>query len=233
LASQSLAGQLRLKRSEMMMGELEAVALRLFAERGFDVTVEEIASAAQVSVRTFYRYFPTKEDVLQLRIERRSALLRDALASRPDDEAPLHSIRVALAEVVSAEDPEHVRRWIAVIAATPSVLKGVLGGIQLKSQRVMAEFFGARLDLPADDVVPTMLAAAVGGVIMAGQTRWFVHGGDLVSAITDGLEVLERGIGADPGARFVDKPRLKSPRGAKPLPRPERRRSATGARASG
>jgi TetR/AcrR family transcriptional regulator, regulator of mycofactocin system len=180
-------------------------------------------------VRTFYRYFPTKEDVLQLRIERRSAHLRDALASRPVDEPPLHSIRVALEEVVAAEDQEHVRRWIAVIAATPSVVKGVLGGIQLKSHRVMAEFFGTRLDLPADDVVPTMLAAAVGGVIMAAQTRWFMNGGDLASAIADGLEVLERGIGADPKARFVDGSKFKSPRGTKPRQRQPRRRSATGA----
>ena len=41
--------------------------------------------------------------------------------------------------MVSAEDPELVRRWTAVIAASPNVVKGVLGGIQLKSHRVIAE----------------------------------------------------------------------------------------------
>ncbi len=64
LATQSLARQLRVKRSEMMVSELEAVALRLFEQRGFDITVEGIASEAQISVRTFYRYFPAKDDVL-------------------------------------------------------------------------------------------------------------------------------------------------------------------------
>jgi TetR/AcrR family transcriptional regulator, regulator of mycofactocin system len=77
-------------------------------------------------------------------------------------------------------------------------LKGVLGGIQLKGHRVMAEFFGARLGVPSDALVPTMLAAAVGGVIQAAQTQWYLRGGDLASAISDGLEVLERGIGGDP-----------------------------------
>ena len=96
----------------MMLSELEAVALRLFEERGFEITVEEIASEAQISARTFYRYFPAKDDVLQLQIERRSAGMEAALAARPADEPPLHSLRVALADVVSAEDQELVRRWI-------------------------------------------------------------------------------------------------------------------------
>jgi AcrR family transcriptional regulator len=199
VAGQSLAAQLRAKRSEMMIAELEAVALRLFEERGFDeVTVEEIATEAHISVRTFYRYFPAKEDVLQVKIDRRSQALRVALSERPPDEPPLRSVRLALAEVVSREDTTLLRSWIAVIASTPSVVKAVLGGIQLKSQPVMAEFLGSRLGVAGDSVVPTMLAAAAGGVIQAAQTRWFFHGGDLAETLSEGLEVLERGIGSDP-----------------------------------
>ena len=199
--TESLALQLRAKRSEMMASELEAVALRLFEERGFaEVTVEEIASEAHISVRTFYRYFAAKEDVLQLQIDRRSEALRAALSARPVDEVPLHSLRMAWQDVVSAEDTVLVRRWVTVVAATPSVVKGVLGGIQLKSQRVIAEFFGDRLGLPDDDLVPTMLAAAAGGVIQAAQTRWYFQGGDLATAFSDALDVLERGVGTDPKA---------------------------------
>jgi AcrR family transcriptional regulator len=197
-SSPSLARQLRTKRSEMMISELEAVALRLFEARGFDITVDEIAAEAQISVRTFYRYFPAKDDVLQVRIDRRTDALRIALAARPADEPPLHSLRVALEAVVSAEDPEVRRRWTAVVAATPTALRGVLGGIQMKSHRVMAEFFAGRLGVSDDALVPTMLAAAVGGVIQAAQTHWFFRGGDLAAAISEGLAVLERGIGTDP-----------------------------------
>ena len=199
MATESLAAQMRAKRSELMISELEGVALGLFEERGFEsVPVEVIASAAHISSRTFYRYFPAKEDVLQVRIDRRSAALRAALATRPDDEAPLHSVRVALAEAVSAEDADLRRRWTSVVAATPSVLNGVIGGIQLKSHRAIADFLGTRLGLPSDDMVPTMLAAAVGGVIQAAQTQWFIRGGDLATRIAEGLEVLEHGIGSDP-----------------------------------
>jgi AcrR family transcriptional regulator len=178
-----------------MLSELEAVALRVFDERGFGVPVEVVAAEAQVSVRTFYRYFPTKEEVLQLRIERRSQGLREALFARPVDESPLHSLRLAVAEVYAAQDPELLRRWTNVIANTPSVLKGVLGGIQLKSHAVIAEFFGTRLGLPSDALIPTMMAAAAGGVIQAAQARWYLLGGDLSTTISEGLEVLERGLG--------------------------------------
>ncbi len=199
LDPQPLASELRFRRSEMMISELEAVALRLFEERGFgEVTVDEIASDARISARTFYRYFRSKEDVLQLRIDRRSEALRDALAARPPDEPPLRSLRLGLQQVVSTEDEELTRRWIGVISATPSVLRAVVGGIQLKSHRVMAEFFGARLGLPPGALVPVVLAGAAGGVIQAAQTHWYFNGGDLAAAISGGIDVLERGIGTDP-----------------------------------
>ena len=184
-----------------MVTELEAVALRLFEQRGFnEVTVDEIASAAHISVRTFYRYFPTKEDVLQVVIDRRSEALRIALSTRPADEPLLHSIRLALEKVLAAEDTELLKSWIKVIQATPNVLKAVIGGIQLKRQEVIAEFFGSRLDAPGTALVPTMLAAAVEGVMQAAQTQWFFQGSgrDLATTMSESLAVLERAVGSDP-----------------------------------
>ena len=141
LAGRSLATELREKRSEMMIAELEAVALRLFEERGFDaVTVDEIASEAHISVRTFYRYFSAKEDVLQVKIDRRSEALRAALEARPDDEAPMRSVRRALEEVwlgrgrrtAPTVDRRHCR--------DSERGQGRIRGHQLKTQRVIVEF---------------------------------------------------------------------------------------------
>jgi TetR/AcrR family transcriptional regulator, regulator of mycofactocin system len=205
LATKSLSARLRAKRSEMMLSELEAVALRLFVERGFgDVTIEEIAAEAHISVRTFYRYFPAKEDVLQLRIDRRSEALRAALYARPAGEPPLHSLRLALEEMISAEDTDLLKCWTAVINDTPSVLRAVVGGIQLKRQHMIAEFFGSRLGLPGHALVPTMLAAAAEGVMQAAQAQWFLQGGnsDLVTAMSESLAVLERAIGSEPGISY-------------------------------
>lgn len=176
-----------------MIHELETVALRLFEQRGFrEVTVEEIASAAHISARTFYRYFPNKEDVLQVQIDRRSNGLRAVLSTRPADEPPLHSLRLALTEQISAEDPKLLRRWIAIVAASPPVLNAVLGGIQVKMHRVIADFLGSRLGLPSNALVPTMLAAASGGIVQAAHIDWYLNGGDLATKISEGFEVLEQ-----------------------------------------
>jgi TetR/AcrR family transcriptional regulator, regulator of mycofactocin system len=199
LEEQSLATQLRATRSRMMTDALEDVALRLFERSGFGaVTVDEIATDAHISPRTFYRHFPAKEDVLQVHIDRRSEAFGAALATRPDHEPPLLSLRLALGEVLANEDPVALRRWIAVVQATPGVLRAVVGGIQIKFQRVVADFFGSRLGVPGDALVPTMLAAAAGGIIQTAHARWFFDGGDLATTVSESLEVLEIGFGKDP-----------------------------------
>ena len=148
---------------------------------------------AHISVRTFYRYFAAKEDVLQLRIERRSEVLRGALAGRPDDEPPLRSLRLALVEEFSAVDPIVLRRWIAVVADNPNVMRGVVGAIQLKIHPVIAEFFGARLGLPGDALVPHDVGRG-GTRCRAGSAHPVVRPRRRIPATTmsESLAVLER-----------------------------------------
>jgi TetR/AcrR family transcriptional regulator, regulator of mycofactocin system len=216
----------------MMVSELEEVALRLFDQRGFgNVTVEEIASEARISVRTFYRYFAAKEDVLQLRIVRRSDVLREALAARPSDEPPLRSLRIALGEEFSNVDPIVLRRWIAVVADNPNVMKGVVGAIQLKIHPVIAEFFGSRLGLPSEALVPTMLAAASLGVVQAAHTHWFINDGDLATTMSESLAVLERGISTDPRTWAAAGPQGGTPKTSRPTrPRTKPSSPSTGER---
>jgi AcrR family transcriptional regulator len=193
LARESIAAALKAKRSELMRSQLEEVALRMFEARGFgDVKVDDIAAAAQISVRTFYRYFPSKELLLQVRIDRRSAALQAALATRPDNEAILASLRAALVVATSAEDPEDVRRWIEVVASNPELIRGVLGGIQLKIQSVIAEFLARRMGRPDDAFASEVLAGAVGGAVQAALRYWFQRGGDLAATIATSIDALER-----------------------------------------
>lgn len=191
----SLPELLRERRSEAMVLELEDVALRLFEELGFpNVTVEDIASIAGISVRTFYRYFPTKEDTLQVRLREGARFIRSALARRPRDESPLRSVHAALAEEAASTDPDRHGRWIRVVASNPSVLAGVMGGIQLQTQAVIREFFAERLGLPEDSMAPWIWAAAVGGVTQGANIRWHLKSGDLGQILSEGFEILEKGI---------------------------------------
>ena len=195
MAVNSFRAQLRITRSDLMADEIEDVALRLFAERAFgEVTVEDIAAETGISARTFYRYFPTKEDIFQRQIDRRTDALRVALARQPAEVPPLRSLRLALVEVVSAEDDALLRRWMGIVAVTPTALPAVIGGIQLKSNPVIAAHLADRLGLDGDSMVAVTLAAATGGVIQAAHTQWFLHGGQLATRISDGLEALGRAL---------------------------------------
>lgn len=204
--SSAIVNQARIRRSESMISDITAVAMEMFAERGFNsVTVEDIAAEAEISVRTFYRYFSAKEELLQVMIRRRAATLARALAARPVDEPPLRSLRIALEEAIAAEDQAAVEQWITVVADTPGVLRAVLGGNIIEMNATIAEFLGSRLGTGGDEVVPTTLAVAAGAVIQSAQTRWHLNGGDLSETISEALLVLEEGIGTRPSRPGITK----------------------------
>jgi AcrR family transcriptional regulator len=81
---------------------LHDAALALFGRQGFDgTTVEEIADACEVSPRTFFRYFPTKEDVLFADASGRRERLLDAIAERPAAEPPFAALCAAMRGLAS------------------------------------------------------------------------------------------------------------------------------------
>lgn len=84
---------LRQRHAERTRRAIIGAALELFDERGFAAaTVEDIAARADISPRTFFRYFPTKEAVLYHDTEEITGRIRDLLAARPLDEAPHRSL---------------------------------------------------------------------------------------------------------------------------------------------
>src|SRR5690348_18511042 len=84
-------------------------ALRLFHEQGYDATtVEQIAEAAEVSPSTFFRYFPTKEDVVLY--DDVDPLLIAAFAAQPPELSPIQAMRNAMLDVFTSIPPEEIGR---------------------------------------------------------------------------------------------------------------------------
>src|SRR5712691_10542131 len=115
---------LRERKRARVRQELIDAAAALFAERGFDqVTVDEIAEAADVAPRTFYRYFPVKEDVATADLQETSVLLVEELAARPPGESPLVALREAVrVPVARVLEQPRVCAAMRMLGTSPSLL---------------------------------------------------------------------------------------------------------------
>jgi len=101
-------------------------AARLFAERGYEqVTVSEIARAAEVAEQTLYNYFPTKEQLVTDREQQIQQQLNDLIRARPAGTSPAAAIRDYVLQTVSAigsMPPENARGTLGYLAAiSPAV----------------------------------------------------------------------------------------------------------------
>ncbi len=176
---------------------LEQAAVALFASKGYDnTTVDEIARCAGVSPRTFFNYFPAKEDVLFAHGHDRARRLRDAVAAQPSDILSLHALREAFGSM--SEDFLSNRDAILIqaraIRSSP-VLEGKLVGIRRDWEAAMASGLAARAgrDVTMADRVLAGVAMAVLDVAVAG---WVDAGGDgdLLDLVADGFGAIGSSI---------------------------------------
>ena len=98
---------LRERKKQRTRRAIATAALRLFAERGYEeTTIADIAAAADVSPRTFFSYFPSKEDVVFAEVDDRLAEVSERLRRTPG-ETPLETIRRSVVDVLEAIVSEH------------------------------------------------------------------------------------------------------------------------------
>lgn len=164
---------LRSRRRQWMQDDLARIAVRLFLDRGYDsVSVGEIASAAGMSERSFFRYFPSKEAVLRRYRGSLSARLLRSFEARPDDEPPLIALRGAYVE--SSHVPETERPRVhaleRLLATTTDVWAKDLGET-VSDTAVVAEL-ARRMGVSVDDLRPAVLAAAVSAAAATGWNIW-------------------------------------------------------------
>jgi AcrR family transcriptional regulator len=155
-----LCGRRERKKQETRAA-LEAAALRLFAERGYEqTTVEDIADAADVAVRTFFRYFSSKQHVLFGDVAHNIVgQLRAALAERPATEPPVAAVRAAM-DAVDIADPDQHRQVIARMRLVQQ-LPELLPAYQMvfhQLHETIADFVAARTGQPPVALYPQAVA---------------------------------------------------------------------------
>ncbi|NJP35058.1 TetR/AcrR family transcriptional regulator [Micromonospora thermarum] len=153
---------------------LTEAALRLVAERGLDqVTVEEISEAADVSARTFFNYFASKDDaLLGDPTADRDLLVARVTAAAPEVSA-FEAVRLALDEVVARieADREVWRLRLAVIAANPSLLPRLVAG-NAESERALVAAVTGRLRVDPGHGHPALVTAVAGAAFRTALLRW-------------------------------------------------------------
>ncbi|MGH3247491.1 MAG: TetR/AcrR family transcriptional regulator, partial [Trebonia sp.] len=142
---------LRERKKLKLRRTIQAVALRLFEAQGYEqATVEQIAEAAETSTTTFYRYFPTKEDVVL--DDDYDALIAVTAAARPAGEPLTDTIRAAGAALAAAGDADleqNIAR-LRLMAAVPA-LDARYAAEERKTTSHLTRLLADRTGRPADD----------------------------------------------------------------------------------
>lgn len=173
--------------------EVEHVAFDLFTSRGFErTTVDDIAETAGIGRRTFFRYFPSKNDIAWGDFDGQLRTMRKRLAGYPPDQPLLDVIRAALVDF-NRVDPAQVsrhRRRMRLILATPA-LQAHSALRYADWRRVLADFVAERLGVSPDSLAPQAIAYATLGVALAAYEQWLrspeADLGDLLAAGMDEL----------------------------------------------
>jgi TetR/AcrR family transcriptional regulator, regulator of mycofactocin system len=154
--------------------ELEQVAFELFGRQGFDgTTVDDIAFAAGIGRRTFFRYFPSKNDVPWGNFDAELERMRVRLKQCPADIPLMDAIRVAIVDfnrIAPEQVPLH-RRRMELILRTPA-LQAHSTLRYAAWRRVIAEFVGERLGQPPDALAPRTIAYVALGAAVAAYEQW-------------------------------------------------------------
>jgi AcrR family transcriptional regulator len=194
---------------------LRRAALELVSERGLaNVTVEDIAEAADVSPRTFFNYFPSKEAVLFGGEPDRAAALRHGIATSVPGQPAIDALRTVLVADAEARadelrslggDPGEWVRRMKMARIDPQVRAAHAAQMAL-IERAIAEGLADRLGTDTDaDPFPLVLAAAAAGIFRACMAFWGGSGGavPLGQLVEQAFQALAQGLPEDSAFRGI------------------------------
>jgi AcrR family transcriptional regulator len=176
---------LRERKKEATHAAILRVALERFEKNGYDATtVEDIASAAGVSARTFFRYFESKIDLVIERkdptADHKAGHLGALLAARPAEEPPLVAMQNMAQDALTAslaDGGDVLLRQLRIVLATPSLRALALEHFN-DHRSELTEAFATRMGLPVGDLAPRVLAAVFSETLWVVVEEWVTLGAD-------------------------------------------------------
>jgi AcrR family transcriptional regulator len=177
---------------------IQTEAMRLFGEKGYaQTTVEEIADAAAISPRTFFRYFPSKEDVVIW--DEYDPVALEHIAARPDDEPPAEAFRAVIRETLGGlyrRDPDRLLARVRLALTVPEVRSRFLDE-QTHGVEQLAPLFAAKRGAHADEMQLRVVGAALLAAVFVALDLWQQSGGkrDLLALLDQATDALADGIG--------------------------------------
>jgi AcrR family transcriptional regulator len=169
---------LRERKKQKTRWAIQEHALRLIAEQGYEATtVDQIAAAAEISPSTFFRYFPTKEDLI---IEDEyDALMLDRLSKLDSAVPPMEAVRRVITGALAAmsqHDLEKIIERSKLILAVPALRSRSLENFT-KTVDLLAGVMAQRTGLAPDSVEIRTFSGAVIGALTSVIFTWLESGG--------------------------------------------------------
>lgn len=185
------------RRPTTSRGELERIGLELFATRGFEeTTVDDIAAAAGISRRTFFRYYGSKNDLVWGDFEGELKRMRVCLADLPPGTPMMDALRETIIDFnrLDAGQIAAHRRRMALILQVPALQAH--STLRYAAWReVVAEYAARRLGLPQDALLPQTIAYSFLGAAIAAYEHWLREDGSELGVHLDtALRALESGF---------------------------------------
>ncbi|GAB7044091.1 MULTISPECIES: TetR family transcriptional regulator [Catenuloplanes] len=172
--------------------QIETVAMELFLESGFDaVTIDRIAAEAGVSQRTFFRYFPTKEDVVVGDPMEFGTILRDLLEARPAGEPAAEAVRRALegfAQLVEQNPAAPGISKVMFTIGTPGLRAKHIEKNTVWQELLLPDVLRRFGDVRDAELVARALIASGLAVFETALAYWAAHGGDLGDLLARAFE---------------------------------------------
>jgi AcrR family transcriptional regulator len=196
LPDKALVLGLRERKKAKTRAAIQEHALRLFLEQGYEQkTVDQIAEAAEVAPRTFFRYFPTKEDVVLFDLI--DPLLVASFERQPPEVSAAGALRRAMKEILAELTPterEHEERRQRLMRQVPELRARMVDSLARQID-LIAELVARRVRrAPSDIAVRAFSGATVGLLIEVLLIEGEMEMGDYVQMVDAALAQLEAGL---------------------------------------